>query len=82
MHLIVSAPSAPSTKSSFWTIFSHYLGSASIPPREALALTQRRTDMNSRDRILAAMDRQPVDRIPTDIWATAKVTDDADHEIT
>ncbi len=38
--------------------------------------------MNSRDRILAAMDRQPVDRIPTDIWATAKVTDDADHEIT
>ncbi len=26
--------------------------------------------MNSRERILAAFDRKPVDRIPTDIWAT------------
>ena len=29
--------------------------------------------MNSRERMLAAMDRQPVDRVPTDIWATAEV---------
>ena len=29
--------------------------------------------MNSRERILAAINRQPVDRIPTDIWATAEV---------
>ena len=29
--------------------------------------------MNSRSRVLAAMDRQPVDRTPTDIWATAEV---------
>ena len=29
--------------------------------------------MNSRDRVLAAMDRQPVDRVPTDIWATPEV---------
>ena len=29
--------------------------------------------MNSRERMLAAMDRQPVDRIPTDIWATPEV---------
>ena len=26
--------------------------------------------MNSRERVLAAFDRQPVDRVPTDIWAT------------
>ena len=35
--------------------------------------------MNSRERILAAMDRKPVDRVPTDIWAVpeirAKLTD-------
>lgn len=29
--------------------------------------------MNSRERILAAIDHQPVDRIPTDIWATPEV---------
>jgi uroporphyrinogen decarboxylase len=29
--------------------------------------------MNSRERILAAICRQPLDRIPTDIWATAEV---------
>ena len=29
--------------------------------------------MNSRERILAAIDRKPVDRIPTDIWATSEV---------
>jgi uroporphyrinogen decarboxylase len=31
--------------------------------------------MNSRERILAAMDRKPVDRVPTDIWATPEVRD-------
>lgn len=29
--------------------------------------------MNSRERIQAAMERRPVDRIPTDIWATPEV---------
>jgi len=29
--------------------------------------------MNSRERILAAINRQPIDRIPTDIWATPEV---------
>jgi len=29
--------------------------------------------MNSKERVLAAIDRQPVDRIPTDIWATGEV---------
>ncbi len=29
--------------------------------------------MNSRERILAAINRKPVDRIPTDIWATGEV---------
>src|SRR5689334_22240174 len=29
--------------------------------------------MNHRERILAAIQHQPVDRIPTDIWATAEV---------
>ncbi len=29
--------------------------------------------MNSRERVLAAVNHQPVDRIPTDIWATAEV---------
>ncbi|MBI2440608.1 MAG: uroporphyrinogen-III decarboxylase-like protein [Lentisphaerae bacterium] len=29
--------------------------------------------MNSRERMLAAINRQPLDRIPTDIWATAEV---------
>jgi uroporphyrinogen decarboxylase len=31
--------------------------------------------MNSRERILAAVNRQPVDRVPTDIWATDEVWD-------
>jgi len=31
--------------------------------------------MNSRERVLAAIDRKPVDRIPTDIWATGEVWD-------
>jgi uroporphyrinogen decarboxylase len=31
--------------------------------------------MNHRERYLAAINRQPVDRIPTDIWATAEVWD-------
>lgn len=29
--------------------------------------------MNSRERILSAINRQPIDRIPTDIWATGEV---------
>ena len=29
--------------------------------------------MNSRERILAAINCEPVDRIPTDMWATAEV---------
>lgn len=29
--------------------------------------------MTSRERMLAAIDRQPVDRVPTDIWATPEV---------
>lgn len=29
--------------------------------------------MNSRERMLAAINRQPVDRVPTDIWATGEV---------
>lgn len=29
--------------------------------------------MNSRERVLAAIDRRPVDRVPTDIWATQEV---------
>ena len=29
--------------------------------------------MNSRERVLAAINREPVDRIPTDIWATTEV---------
>jgi len=31
--------------------------------------------MNARERILAAIDRKPVDRVPTDIWATGEVWD-------
>jgi len=31
--------------------------------------------MNSRERVLAAIERQPVDRVPTDIWATPEVWD-------
>lgn len=30
-------------------------------------------EMNSRERVLAAINREPVDRIPTDIWATREV---------
>ncbi len=30
------------------------------------------TEMNSRERVLAAIDRKPVDRVPTDIWATGE----------
>ena len=29
--------------------------------------------MNARERMLAAIHHQPVDRIPTDIWATGEV---------
>ncbi len=29
--------------------------------------------MNSRERVLAAIERKPVDRVPTDIWATGEV---------
>jgi len=32
-----------------------------------------RPGMNSRERMLAAINHQPVDRIPTDIWATTEV---------
>ena len=32
-----------------------------------------REQMNARERMRAAIDRQPVDRIPTDIWATPEV---------
>ena len=31
--------------------------------------------MNSRERVLAAINHQPVDRVPTDIWATPEVMD-------
>jgi len=31
--------------------------------------------MNSRERVLAAIHHLPVDRIPTDIWATGEVND-------
>lgn len=31
--------------------------------------------MNARERVLAAIKRQPVDRVPTDIWATGEVFD-------
>lgn len=31
--------------------------------------------MTSRERILAAMDRKPVDRLPTDYWGTPEMTD-------
>ena len=31
--------------------------------------------MNSRERVLAAIQHQPVDRVPTDIWATGEVWD-------
>lgn len=31
------------------------------------------SEMNSRERVLAAIHHQPLDRIPTDIWATAEV---------
>jgi len=31
--------------------------------------------MNSRERVLAAIERRPVDRVPTDIWATPEVWD-------
>ena len=34
---------------------------------------QVREQMNARERMLAAINRQPVDRIPTDIWATPEV---------
>jgi uroporphyrinogen decarboxylase len=30
-------------------------------------------EMNARERVLAAINRQPLDRIPTDIWATPEV---------
>jgi uroporphyrinogen decarboxylase len=30
-------------------------------------------EMNSRERVLAAINHQPVDRVPTDIWAVAEV---------
>ena len=36
-------------------------------------LARRAPEMNSRERMLAAINRQPVDRVPTDIWATAEV---------
>jgi uroporphyrinogen decarboxylase len=29
--------------------------------------------MNSRERVLAAINRQPLDRVPTDIWATSEI---------
>jgi hypothetical protein len=33
----------------------------------------RRDSMNARERMLAAINHQPVDRVPTDIWATSEV---------
>jgi len=30
-------------------------------------------EMNSRERVIAAINREPVDRVPTDIWATPEV---------
>ena len=38
-------------------------------------MVPRDDPMNSRERVLAAMNRQPVDHIPTDIWATPEVWD-------
>jgi len=35
--------------------------------------TRRKDAMNSRERVLAAINRLPVDRVPTDIWATGEV---------
>ena len=34
---------------------------------------QEPIDMNSRERVLAAINHQSVDRVPTDIWATGEV---------
>jgi hypothetical protein len=33
----------------------------------------KRNNMNQRERMLAAKKHQPVDRLPTDIWATPEV---------
>lgn len=38
-------------------------------------VSKRVNNMNHRERILAAIHHQPVDRIPTDIWATGEVWD-------
>ena len=35
--------------------------------------SHKKPAMNSRERVLAAINHKPVDRIPTDIWATAEV---------
>ena len=35
--------------------------------------TKRKDAMNARERMLAAMKHQPVDRVPTDIRATGEV---------
>jgi uroporphyrinogen decarboxylase len=37
------------------------------------AMKRRNDAMNSRERMLAAIRHQPVDRVPTDIWATSEV---------
>ena len=34
---------------------------------------QERDQMNARERVLAAIQREPLDRVPTDIWATPEV---------
>src|SRR3989304_1115179 len=38
-------------------------------------LKSGRLEMNSRERILAAIHHEPLDRFPTDIWATSEVWD-------
>jgi uroporphyrinogen decarboxylase len=38
-------------------------------------LQERTSNLNSRERMLAAINHEPVDRIPTDIWATGEVWD-------
>lgn len=37
-------------------------------------MTNKISTMNSRERVLAAINHKPVDRIPTDIWATPEVS--------
>ena len=55
-----------------WRCGSADIVRACIAPRPAFVTLP---GMNSRQRMLAAFDHQPVDRLPTDIWATPEVWD-------